>query len=95
MTPQSNGSSTITASCGSHSASCNITVNIAATPSSYTITYNLSNCYSSNTNSSVTAESSYSAHLTPNSGYTLGRITVTMGGVDVTANCTSSDAIYT
>lgn len=28
VTPQSNGSATITASCGSHSASCNITVNI-------------------------------------------------------------------
>ena len=94
VTPQSNGSATITASCGSHSASCSVTVNIAVAPSSYTITYNLSNCYSSNTNSSVTAESSYSAYLTPNSGYTLGRITVTMGEVDVTTECTSSDAIY-
>ena len=29
VTPQSNGSTTITARCGSHSASCNITVNIS------------------------------------------------------------------
>lgn len=93
VTPQSNGSATITASCGSYSAYCSITVNIATTPSSYTITYNLSNCYSSNTNSSVTAGNQYSAYLTPNSGYTLGSITVTMGGVDITAQCTSSNAI--
>lgn len=94
VTPQSNGSATITASCGNYSAYCSVTVNIATTPSSYTITYNLSNCYISNTNSSIAAGSQYYAYLTPNNGYTLGRITLTMGGVDITAECASGDAIY-
>lgn len=50
------------------------------TPASYAITNNLTNCTTSNSATSVQEGSSYNATLTANAGYTLGMVTVTMGG---------------
>ncbi|PWM78479.1 MAG: hypothetical protein DBY41_08590 [Clostridium sp.] len=55
-------------------------------PIYYTITNNLTNCTSNNNNTSVKESTSYTATISPSSGYTLtdASISVTMGGVDVT-----------
>ena len=53
-------------------------------PTSYTITTQLTHCKCSNTATSITPNSSYSAKITANSGYTLSSVTVTMGGTDIT-----------
>lgn len=52
---------------------------------SYSVTNVLSHVTSSNSNQSVTAGSSYYAALTPENGYALNSVTVTMGGADITA----------
>lgn len=59
----------------------------------YTITNNLTNCTTNNNTNSVNANSSYSATITANSGYTLGSITVTMGGSDITSSAVSGSRI--
>ena len=51
----------------------------------YTITNNLANCTNSNTATSVNEGSPYSATVTPNSGYELMNIAITMGGTNVTS----------
>lgn len=53
----------------------------------YAISNELINCTSSNSATSVKENSAYSATLTANDGYTLtgGTVTVTLGGVDITA----------
>lgn len=58
-----------------------------------TITNNLTGCTTSNNASSVTLNASYSATITPNSGYTLISLTVTMGGVDITSTAVSVGTI--
>ena len=60
---------------------------------SYTVTRNLTNCSSSNTSSSVTKGASYTTKITANSGYTLGSITVTMGGTNITSSAISGNTI--
>lgn len=55
------------------------------TVASYSVTSTLSHVTSSNSNQSVTAGSSYYATLTPENGYALNSVTVTMGGADITA----------
>ena len=55
------------------------------TLASYSVTSTLSHVTSSNSIPSVTEGSSYYAELTPEDGYTIDSVTVTMGGVDVTA----------
>ena len=52
---------------------------------SYSVTSTLSHVTSSNSTSSVTEGSSYYAELTPEDGYALDSVTVTMGGADITA----------
>lgn len=59
----------------------------------YTITNNLTNVSTSNTVASINKGSSYTAILTPNEGYTLGTIVVTMGGIDVTSSVVSNNTI--
>lgn len=51
----------------------------------YTITNTLTKCTNGNSNSSVAKNTSYIATITPNNGYKLDTVTVTMGGVDVTS----------
>ena len=51
----------------------------------YTVTNSLANCTSNNTATSVNEGSPYSATVTPNSGYELMNIAITMGGTNVTS----------
>lgn len=55
------------------------------TVASYSVTSTLSHVTSSNSTLSVTEGSSYYAELTPEDGYALDSVTVTMGGADITA----------
>ena len=57
----------------------------AATPTTYTIINNLTNCTNSNNAASVQENASYTATLTANGGYVLGTPVITMGGADVTS----------
>lgn len=52
----------------------------------YIISNELVNVTSNNSAASIAEGSSYTAILTANDGYTLGSVTVTMGGVDVTSD---------
>ena len=57
----------------------------------YIITYNLTNCTSSNTSNTIFAGTSYSTQITANSGYTISGIIVTMGGIDITNTVVDSN----
>lgn len=59
----------------------------------YHITNNLTNCSSNNNIVSVDGGSSYTATITPNSGYAMQLLTVTMGGTDITATAVSGNTI--
>ena len=59
----------------------------------YTVTNNLTGCTTSNSAISVDGGSAYAATLTPNSGYAMTTLTVTMGGVDITSSAVSNNAI--
>lgn len=63
------------------------------TPTTYTITNNLTNCTTSNTLNSIKADRMYVATITPDSGYNLSTIKVTMGGTDITSSVVSGDTI--
>lgn len=52
----------------------------------YTIAYSIQNVTSSNTGITVAENAAYTTKLTAADGYTLDSVTVTMGGVDVTAD---------
>ena len=52
----------------------------------YTITNHLTNCASNNSTASIVEGGSYSATLTAEEGFELDSVTVTMGGVDITAS---------
>lgn len=68
---------------------------VASVPSvTYAITLNLTNCASSNTATSIAENASYTTTLSPTGGYKkLGTITVTMGGVDISASAVSGSTI--
>ena len=66
---------------------------IQITPSTYTITNNLTNCNNSNSAEIVSANSKYSATITADTGYVLNTITVTMGGNDITSTVLNDNAI--
>lgn len=57
------------------------------------ITNKLTGCATSNNAASVVNGDSYYAAITPNSGYTLVTLTVTMGGVDITSTAVSGGTI--
>ena len=57
------------------------------------ITYNLTNVSSSNNTDMVISGESYTTMLTPDSGYTLGTVTVTMGGIDITSSAYSDGVV--
>lgn len=59
----------------------------------YSITNNLSKCTTNNKVTSVDKNTSYTAIITANAGYTLSSITVTMGGVDVTSTAVTENTI--
>ena len=71
----------------------NIVITASATIITRTVTYNLSNCTSSNTSSNVNNGSSYSTTITSNGNYTMSSISVTMGGVDITSSTVSNGNI--
>ena len=62
-----------------------LTFNITKRTDTYSVTNNITNCATSNSSTFVLKNSSYTAILTPNIGYTLDTVTVTMGGVDITS----------
>lgn len=82
--------STVTAT-----ATLNVTYEAAA--SSWPVSVNLSNATSSNSAETVLSGGTFTTTLTPDSGYEIGDVLVTMAGFNVTQNCTitkSSDSLY-
>ena len=57
-----------------------------STETVYTIAYSTQNVTSSNNDITIVENAAYTATLTADDGYTLDSVTVTMGGVDVTAD---------
>lgn len=73
-----------------------ITINggtVEPTPNTYTITNTLSNAINSNPDTSIEENSSYSAIISVNNGYKIKNVTVTMGGIDITASAVSGNTI--
>ena len=73
-----------------------VTITAAASAPSvtYTITRNLTNCASSNTANTISEGASYTTTLSPTGTFKkLGAITVTMGGVDISASAVSGNTI--
>ena len=64
---------------------------ITVEPTTYTITRNLPNCTSSNTASSVNKNASYSTLISPNDGYKIDSITVTMNNTDITSSVVTDE----
>lgn len=63
------------------------------TTTHYTITNTLTKCTNNNINTSVAENTSYIATITPNNGYKLDTVTVTMGGTDITSSSYSNGQI--
>lgn len=86
VTPISNGSCIITATAGSVSATCEVTVDVEVIVT-YTITRNLTNCTSSSAITSVNEGTAHTETITANSGYTLddATVSITMGGTDISS----------
>lgn len=91
VTPIKNGNCIITATCGNQTATCNVVVSGITTK--YTITNNLTNCTNSNTATTIEENSSYTATITVSEGYTLGNISVTMGGTDISSTAVANGVI--
>ena len=73
-----------------------VTITAAASVPSvtYAITRNLTNCASSNTADSIAEGAAYTTTLSPTGTYKkLGAITVTMGGVDISASAVSGSTV--
>lgn len=68
-----------------HTLVNSLTLNTLNEANAYNVTNNLTNCVTSNSSTFVLKNSSYTSILTPNTGYTLDTVTVTMGDVDVTS----------
>ena len=66
----------------------------STTVTTYTVTNNLTNCTNSNTATNVDENSSYTASISANDGYTLSTVTVTMGGADITSTAYSNGSIF-
>jgi hypothetical protein len=59
----------------------------------YSITNKLTNCITNNNSTSIMKESPYNAIITPDDGYILNSITVTMGGTDITSTVVNENSI--
>jgi hypothetical protein len=59
----------------------------------YSVTSNLTNCTNNNEATSVIGGTSYSATITPKSGYDISSIVVTMGGTNITASAVNGNII--
>ena len=59
----------------------------------YTITNNLTNVSTSNSANSIAEGSSYEAKLSVSTGYNIGNVNITMGGVDITSTCYNNKTI--
>lgn len=70
-----------------------ITATTAEISTSHSITTKLSHVTISNSAASVDKNGSYSATVTPDTGYAAPTITVTMGGVDITSSAVSGSTI--
>ena len=78
------------------SVSGDIVINAIATISQttmYSITNTFTNVSTDNPSTSVEENGGYSATLTPNSGYLLESVTVTMGGVDITSSAYANGVV--
>lgn len=86
VAPVANGNCTITATAGSVSASCEVSVAFAAEVEYYSVTNNLTNCASNNSTASIVEGGSYTAILTADDGYTLdgASVSIMVNGEDVT-----------
>ena len=91
VSPLSNGSCTITVTCGTQTDTCSVVV--SGITSRYSITYNLSNCTSSNNNSDIQGGESYTTTITPIGNNTISTISVTMAGIDITSTAVSGNTI--
>jgi hypothetical protein len=68
-------------------------VDIPATVTNYSITNNLSNATNSNSATTISSGSSYSATISPNANYSISSIIVTMGGTDISSTVVSGNTI--
>ena len=66
---------------------------VTYTPPTYSVSKSLTHVTASNGAASVTGGDSYSCTLTPDSGYELDSVTVTMGGTNVTSSVYANGAI--
>lgn len=66
---------------------------LSTTKEVYNVTYNLTNCTSSNNASTVIEGDSYETYINFNDGYTNGSGTVTMGGTNITSSALAGDRI--
>lgn len=64
-----------------------------STITTYTVTNNLTNVTNSNTSGRIEENTSYTAMLSPSSGYEISTVTVTMGGADITSTAYSNGYI--
>lgn len=65
----------------------------SADPVEYTVTNTLTKCSNTNTANKAVYGSSYLGSIQPDSGYTLGSITVTMGGTAITTTAVDGNII--
>ena len=64
-----------------------------STPTTYTVTNNLSHCSTSNASNTIEKNESYNATISPNSGYEIDGIVVKMGGTNITSSAVSGNNI--
>lgn len=70
-----------------------ITVTTEQSIKSFTITNNLTNAKNSNASTTIEENKSYNATITPNNGYKLEKVTITMNGTDITSEVYNNGAI--
>ena len=67
---------------------------ISGSGNAFTITNNLTHATNSNTKTTIEEYNSYKATIIATNGYKLDRVTVTMGGTDITNTCYSNGEIH-